>query len=170
MLNYRLYHRLLLFSCLILFCCVTSAFAQVSVLTQHNDNARTGANLNETILNVSNVTVNQFGKLFSRSVDGQIYAQPLYVPNVNIPNQGVHNVVYIATMNNSVYAFDADDPSASTPLWTVNLGPAVPAQDTSEFLDIQPIVGITSTPVIDTSTRTLYCVAKTKEGNSYFNR
>src|SRR6266851_4649668 len=64
-----------------------------SVLTQHNDNSRTGANLNETLLNTSNVNVNRFGKLFSRVVDGQIYAQPLYVPGVNI--QGLHNVVYV---------------------------------------------------------------------------
>src|SRR5262249_31029129 len=71
---------------------------------------------------------------------------------------------------NSVYAFDADDPNASAPFWTVNLGPAVPVGDTGEPLDIQPIIGITSTPVIDPSTKTFYCVAKTKEGNSYFNR
>src|SRR5881628_2099362 len=74
--------------------------AQVSVLTQHNDNARSGANLSETILNTTNVNVNQFGKLFTRAVDGYIYAQPLYVANVSIPNQGTHNVVYIATEHN----------------------------------------------------------------------
>ncbi len=164
------YYRLLFFLLLMLSYSATAVSAQVSVLTQHNDNARTGANLNETTLNVSKVTVNQFGKLFSRSVDGQMYAQPLYVPNVNIPNRGVHNVVYLTTMNNSLYAFDADDPDASTPFWTVNLGPPVPNQDTGEPLDIHPIIGITSTPVIDASTKTLYCVAKTKENNSYFNR
>src|SRR5262249_45286407 len=168
--SYSFYHRSLLLSLLTCFWYASTAFGQVSVLTQHNNNARTGANLNETILKVSNVTVNQFGKLFSRTVDGQIYTQPLYVPGVNIPNQGVHNVVYVATMNNSVYAFDADNANASTPLWTVNLGPPVPVQDTGELLDIQPIIGITSTPVINTSTKTLYGVAKTKEGNSYFNR
>jgi hypothetical protein len=157
----------------LLFLCSSGAAAvgaQVSVLTQHNDNARTGATLNETVLNVSNVTAARFGKLFSRLVDGQIYAQPLYVPHVAIPNQGTHNVVYVATMNNSVYAFDADDPNAAAPLWAVNLGPPVPYQDVSEVSDIQPVIGITSTPVIDASTKTLYCVAKTKDNNAYFNR
>src|SRR5215813_7551714 len=87
---------------------VSSADA-ASVLTQHNDNYRTGANLNETILTPSNVSRN-FGKLFSLYVDGKIYAQPLYVPQVFIPVIGdFHNVVYVATMHNSVYAFDADN-------------------------------------------------------------
>src|SRR5437773_9551039 len=116
------------------------------VLTQHNDNSRTGANLNETILNTSNVNVNQFGKLFSRIVDGQIYAQPLYVPGVNI-GQGVHNVVYVATMKNNVYAFDADNPAASTPFWQVNLGPPVPVTDPGEGID--EFIGTVGTPVID---------------------
>lgn len=101
----------------------------ILVLTQHNDNSRTGANLQEVQLTTSNVNQNQFGKLFTRQVDGQIYAQPLYVSNVTIPNKGTHNVVYVATMHNSVYAFDADDPHAAAPLWRASLGPSVPLPD-----------------------------------------
>ena len=107
---------------------------QVGVLTQHNDNSRTGANLNETVLNTSNVNVNQFGKLFSRIVDGQIYGQPLYAPGVAI-GQSIHNVVYVATMKNNVYAFDADNPAASTPFWQVNLGAPVPVTDPGQGID-----------------------------------
>lgn len=142
----------------------------VNVLTQHNDNGRTGANLNETTLTTLNVTVGQFGKLFSRSVDGQIYAQPLYVSNVDFGSRGVHNVVYVATEKNNVYAFDADDPAAALPLWQTNLGPPVPVKNVGELYDINEYVGITSTPVIDLATRTLYCVAKTKQGGSYPQR
>ena len=80
----------------------------VAVLTQHNNNARTGANLDETTLNTANVAPGSFGKLFTRAVDGHIYAQPLYVPGVVIPGSGVRNVVYVATQHNSVYAYDAD--------------------------------------------------------------
>ncbi len=145
--------------------------SEVNVLTQHNDNARTGANLKETILNTSNVSANQFGKVFSRSVDGQIYAQPLYVSQVSIPGQGVRNVVYVATMHNSVYAFDADDPNASVPLWHINLGSSVPWQDAdTPSPDINLEIGITSTPVIDASSQTVYVVAKTKENGRYFQR
>lgn len=136
--------------------------AQVSILTGQNDNGRTAANLSESTLTTSNVNVSQFGKIFSRAVDGYIYAQPLYVPNVTIAG-GVHNVVYVATMNNSVYAFDADDPSASTPLWQISLGPAVPATATylpnDQSGGLSPVSGILSTPVIDPSTSTLYAVA-----------
>src|ERR1700744_2803719 len=108
----------------------TAFFLQVSicnagsVLTWHNDISRSGAIATETILTTSNVNTSTFGKLFSLPADGQIYAQPLYVPGVTIPGQGVHNVLYVATMNNSVYAYDADSPS-SAPLWHVNLGVAV---------------------------------------------
>lgn len=134
------------------------------VVTQHNDNGRTGQNLQETILNTSNVNVNNFGKLFTRTVDGQIYAQPLYLANQPI-NGAMHNVVYVATMHNSVYAFDADDPTASTALWQVNLGTSVPSQDVCPscgYQDIKNEIGILSTPVIDTTSGTIYVVAKTK--------
>src|SRR5579862_1791577 len=112
---------------LILSAPMASAQAAASVTTQHNDNSRTGANLNETILTTANVNVSSFGKLFSRTVDGQIYAQPLYIPKVYIPGLGSHNVVYICTQHNSVYAFDADHAQLSQPLWQVNLGTPVPA-------------------------------------------
>ena len=98
----------------------------VSVTTQRYDNARTGQNLAETILNTANVNQTKFGKLFIRAVDDQIYAQPLYVPNISIPGVGLRNVLYVATVNNSVYAFDADDPAANRPLWEVNLSTVVP--------------------------------------------
>ena len=99
-----------------------SGSSPVSILTQHNDNGRSGANLNESVLTAANVNVNQFGKLFIRPVDGHIYAQPLYVPGLTIPGKGMHNVVFVATMHNSLYAFDADNPAASAPLWQVSLG------------------------------------------------
>jgi hypothetical protein len=155
------------------------ATCQVSVLTQHNDNARTGQNLNETVLNTSNVNQNGFGKLFWRTVDGFIYAQPLYAPGLTIQG-ATHNVVYVATQHNSVYAFDADDPNAPAPLWQVNLGTPVPSQDICiitgdtnpgdcPYYDISPEIGITSTPVIDTSTGIIYVVNRTKNtsNNSY---
>ena len=139
------------------------------VITQHNDVARTGQNLNETILTPANVSSTTFGKLFSYSVDGQMYAQPLYVPNVTIPNQGVHNVVYIETQNDSLYALDADG-LQSTPLFQVSfINPAegilpVPCKsdgNTDISCGVYPIYGINSTPVIDLSTNTIYLVART---------
>jgi hypothetical protein len=143
------------------------------VLTWHNDNQRTGQNLAETILTPAKVNPKSFGKLFSFPVDGQIYAQPLYVYNVTIPNQGMHNVVYVATENDTVYAFDADGLS-STPLWQdsliLNGGTAVSCTDLNVCGSINPIFGITGTPVIDGSTGTLYVVAFTKENGSYIQR
>ncbi|MBV8050470.1 MAG: hypothetical protein JOZ80_04740, partial [Acidobacteriaceae bacterium] len=136
--------------------------AQVEMTTQHNDLNRTGQNLSETTLNTSNVKVNTFGKLFSLAVDGQIYAQPLYMPNLTIGGV-TRNVVFVATQNNSLYAFDADNPSAPT-LWHQNFGTPVPSSDTrTGCSDIYPQSGITSTPVIDTGSKTIYVVAKTKD-------
>jgi len=139
----------------------------VDVLTQHNDNFRSGANTHERVLTAANVNVGQFGKLFTRSVDGCIYAQPLVATGVKIGGHR-HDVVYVATEHNSVYAFDAVDPAASTPLWQVNLGPSISTHDYDggpygEYRDFSLEVGITGTPVIDRSTGTLYVVSKTKD-------
>lgn len=136
----------------------STAVAQVSVLTQHNDNARSGNNLNETILNTSNVNVNTFGKLFTVTLDGYVFAQPLYVPNLPIAG-ATHNVVFAATAGDSIFAIDAD---TGTQLWTKNYGTPVP----SSVINTQNIlvqVGIISTPVIDPSTMTMYFVTKTYE-------
>ena len=133
-------------------------FAQVSVPTAQYDNNRTNSNRSEQILNLSNVNPAAFGKLFVRTLDGILYAEPLYLPGINVPGKGVHNVVYCATMRNTVYAFDADDPAASTPLWSINLG--TPVTGLTSLL-IQPSWGILSTPAIDTVTGTLYAVART---------
>ena len=131
-------------------------WSQVSVLTQHNDNLRTGANLSETTLTTANVNTSSFGKLFSCPVDGFVYAQPLYVPNVAIAG-GAHNVLYVATAHDSVYALDAD---TGAQLLTTSLGIAVPSS-VINTPNIQVEVGIISTPVIDPASGSLYVVAKT---------
>ena len=89
----------------------------IDVLTNRYHNARTGANLNETLLNQSNVNVNDFGKLFARGVDGQIYAQPLIVSDLEIPELGKRSIVIVATTRNMVYAFDAENAEACHPIW-----------------------------------------------------
>ncbi len=149
-----------------------------NVLTQRYNDARTGANLNETQLTTANVNVNQFGKLFTLTVDGNTQASPLYVQNVTIPGKGVHNVLYIATMNDKVYAFDADSNTGSnaSPLWMDDFtNPAagitpVPITDVACACNITGNVGIESTPAIDLANNTLYLVARTKENGSYFQR
>jgi hypothetical protein len=139
----------------------------VSVTTWHNDNSRTGRNVSETLLTTSNVKSTNFGKIFSYKVDGQIYAQPLYVPNLLIPGLGPFNVLFIATEHDSVYAFDADG-RRSAPLWQVtfingNQGITTVSTKNSPCKSIQPEVGITSTPVVDLSTNTLYVEAATSQ-------
>jgi len=166
------------------------AQGQVNVLTSHNDNARTGLNTNETILTPTNVNIYGFGKIVSRPVDGQIYAQPLYVSNLPIPGQGTHNVVFVATQHDSVYAFDADSNMGSNapPLWKTSfINPAAavtvplttdavdsPGQDCRTFVTdtggVGGEIGIVGTPVIDSVSGTLYVVARTKEPMSATNQ
>jgi hypothetical protein len=147
-------------------CALLLTFAlRAQVLTSQYDNARTGANNHETALTPANVNSKQFGKVFSFRVDGDVYAQPLYVPNVPIPGKGTHNVLYVATEHDSVYAFDADG-RTTEPLWHVSflkrgVG-TVDASDVSCFF-IDPEIGITPTPAIDIETGTLYVLARTKE-------
>jgi len=157
---------------------IAAAQGGADVLTYHNDNNRTGANLAETNLTPANVNRNTFGKLFSYALDGDVYTQPLYVSKLAIPGRSVHDVVFVATEHNSVYAFDADNntgPSSGL-LWQVNLGPSVmtPNPDFGNryggFTQITPEVGITGTPVIDLPTRTLYVDSFTVEGPNYIHR
>ncbi|HET6178928.1 MAG TPA: pyrrolo-quinoline quinone [Candidatus Sulfotelmatobacter sp.] len=141
----------------------TTSLAQVT--TSQYDNARTGATLTEKILTPQNVNATQFGKLGAFKVDGPVYAQPLFIPSVEIPNKGTHDVLYLATEHDSVYAFDANRPG-DPPLWKVTFldksrGEQVVLEDQVACPFIRPEVGITSTPVIDLKTGTLYVLART---------
>jgi hypothetical protein len=151
--------------------------SQVAVTTWHYDNARSGANSDETILTPQNVTSAQFGKLFTQPVDGAITGQALYLPGITIAGAGVHNVVYVATMHDSVYAFDADNETGknASPLWHTSFlkkGVAsVPIAlqgcgATTQWTE----VGIVSTPVIDPVSGTIYVVAKTYEDSKFVHR
>src|SRR5580765_5783086 len=162
----------------ILICCIFPAviYSQRNVLTQHNDNNRTGWNNQETILNTSNVRPGSFGKIFTRTVDDQIYAQPLVMSNINIPGQGIKNIVFVATVNNTVYAFDADSAAVNSPYWQVTLTPAGtrPPRNTDmtgacggNYKDFSGNMGIVGTPVIDSTTATLYVVSRDVGINSF---
>jgi len=146
------------------------------MLTWHNDLARTGQNLQETVLTRTNVNSKTFGKLFSYPVDGQIVGQPLFAYNVVIPAKGTYNVIYVVTENDSVYAFDADGVN-TTALWYDSfINPSqgitpIPCADTgADPCPFASVIGITGTPVIDPSSGTLYLVAATKENGKYVNR
>lgn len=160
----------------------TVAHAQTSVLTYHNDNARTGQNIAETLLTPANVAASRFGKLFTQAVDGDVYAQPLYVPNLVIAGRGAHNTVFVATEADSLYAFDADTATGANAgaLWHVSLldaahGAAAGATPVDGRPDlscatIDPQVGITATPVIDLVRKTLYVESFSKEQGSLIHR
>src|SRR5205814_5675149 len=151
-----------------------SADAQVNVLSYRGDLARTGANLSETILTPANVHSSTFGKLYSYSVDGYVYAQPLYVSGLTIPGKGTRNVLFVATEHNSIYAFDADHPVASGGLlWQINLGtPALtpnPDFGNPNGSDLYSEVGITGMPVIDLGSQTMYLDVVIHEGSFYLH-
>jgi outer membrane protein assembly factor BamB len=163
----RLPPPLLLLTVLIL---PVAATAQIDVLTQHNDNSRIGTNLHETVLTPATVNKTQFGMLFKRVLDDQLYTQPLIATGVQVGG-GTHDVVYVTTVNNSVYAFDANDPAAAEPIWHVNFGtPANLHSANFGCLDINGQMGIIGTPVIDKSRNALYVVALTRSGDSYTQR
>jgi hypothetical protein len=161
-------------------CAVLSAgvaWGQTPIWTWHYDNAKSGANTTEVLLTPANVNVNGFGKLFTQPVDGFILGHPLYLPGVTIPGAGVHNVVYVATMNDTVYAFDANTANA-TALWTTSLltysavgATPVPIAVKGCGSTVQwTQTGVISTPVIDQTSGTIYLVAETYEGGKVVHR
>ncbi|MGA7819602.1 MAG: Ig-like domain repeat protein [Candidatus Sulfotelmatobacter sp.] len=169
----RVHNCLRIFALICLPAMTTSLWSQINVTTFHYDNARTGQNTQETVLTPENVNVNQFGKLFTISVDGLVYAQPLYMAGVQNIAGGTHNVLYIATEHDSVFALDADTGAI---LWqTTFINPSsgvttVPNTAVPSCTAIAPEIGVTSTPVIDPSSGTLYLLAKTKENGQFVQR
>ena len=152
----------------------SAAHGQQAVPQRGYDAGLSGANLSEARLNASNVNASTFGLLTTLGVDDRIYAQPLYVPKVSM-SQGTHNVVYVATMSDTLYAFDAD--VGGNPLWSINLGASVGAVPVpfAKFVfggntNIVGNLGILSTPVIDTSTNIMYVVACTLEAGTMVYR
>jgi hypothetical protein len=152
----------------------TAQQAGAQVTTSQYDNARTGANTQETALTPSNVDAKQFGKIHTFVVDGDIYAQPLFLHGLEFPGKGKHNAVFVATEHDSVFAFDADGKS-SEPLWKTSFAhpdAGITPLTTRDVhcLFISPEIGITSTPVIDASSATIYVLARTKERGQYVQK
>ena len=162
-------------------CLFSVAQTNVSALTQHNDLSRTGWNNNEISLNHANVAPGTFGRIGTFNVDDEVYAQPLIVGHITVGNHA-GSVLYVATVNNTVYAFNADDVSDTTSLWKVNLNPAgqrtpstADLKDSNEgsacggnYRDFSGQIGIVGTPVIDTASNTLYVATKTVDNNGNF--
>ena len=150
---------------------VTSTVSSTDVLTYHNDLARTGQNLTETTLTLSNVAAATFGKIGFFSVDGLVDAEPLYASNVAVPSKGSHNLLLVATEHNSVYGFDAD--SGST-LWkTSMLKTGEATSDNRGCGQVTPEIGVTSTPVIDRTrgpNGAVYVVAMSKDGSGNYHQ
>lgn len=169
----------IILTCLLLRTRAEAPATGVDVLTNRYDIGRTGTNLREGMLTAKNVSSSQFGKVFEREVDGDIYAQPLVKTNVNIPNVGPRDIVYVATVKNSLYAFDAASPTPSQPYWHVTskvLGEPVPKGVVTdlpagqEYLNFDSKIGIVATPVIDDQTNTIYVVAHSSSAGEYHFR
>ena len=169
-----------LFRGLSLFAYSVYALAQpVDVITNRYDPARTGANIQETTLTTHNVNPAKFGKLFERAVDGDIYAQPLIKTGVSIPGVGVRTVVYVATVNNTLYAFDAESAPEVKPFWCHGhevFGDPVPKDQVTDmppdqkYLNFASAIGIVATPVIEPQSNTIYVVANSKTNGNYYFR
>lgn len=146
--------------------------AQPSVVTYHNDNARTGQYLNEILLTPEGLKAGSFEKRYFFPLDGAVYAQPLYLSRVKIPGKGFHNVLFVATSHDSLYALDADDESTATPLWRVSFLDAASGVTTVSETDVNcPVIselGISGTPVIDPNSGTIYAIVYTKEAGSQY--
>lgn len=152
---------------------ISSSTLAAQVTTAQYDNARNSVYSSENTLTPRNVNPAQFGKTHVIRVDGDVYAQVLYLPHVTVPGKGTHEIVFVATEHNSVYAFDAINPAR--PLWHVSLSRVVngatPVRDREVMCPfIRPEVGITATPVIDTTSNTIYVLARTSESGGYVQR
>src|SRR5260370_14408333 len=156
--------------CLIAAVSAVALFGQPFVLTWHNDNARTGQNLQETTLTPANVNSSMFGRLFTITVDGKVDAQPLYVPALTIPALGVHHVLFVVTEHDSAYAFDAD---TAQQLWHVSLlGYGETPSDDRGCGQVTPEIGATATPAIDPQIGphgTMYVLAMSKDGSANYH-
>lgn len=155
---------------LTLLVCITPAAAQ-DMSTYHNNNARTGINGKETILTTANVNSATFGRLFTINVDGAVDAQPLYLSSVNVPNQGTHNLLIVATEHDSLYAFDADTDASIWHIRTLKSGETT--SDNRGCDQVTPEIGVTSTPVINRpagSNGTIYVVSMSKDAAGNYHQ